>query len=81
MPGLAWMRSASISMSTSKLPISSAKAERLSALETAEFFKQRARRANIDTFDRIMNRAGGEPPCTGDELPNGYKRRNYKTAN
>ena len=55
--------------------IASAVAEKLSALETAEFFEDRAQRADLPTFDRIMNRAGGEPPLAGDELPKGYERR------
>ena len=60
--------------SMSKL-IASAVAEKLSALETAEFFEERARRADVGTFDRIINCAGGEPPRAGDDLPKGYKRR------
>lgn len=55
--------------------IASAVAEKLSALETAEFFEGRARRADPEAFDRIMNRDGGEPPRARDELPKGYKRR------
>ena len=47
-------------------------AEKLSALETIEFFEGRAKRANFAEFDRIMSRKGGEPPRAGDELPEGY---------
>ena len=47
-------------------------AEKLSALETIEFFEERAKRANLAEFDRIMSRKGGEPPRAGDELPEGY---------
>lgn len=47
-------------------------AEKLSALETVEFFRQRVKRANFAEFDRIMSRTGGEPPREGDELPEGY---------
>jgi uncharacterized protein (DUF1778 family) len=54
--------------------IASAVAEKLSALETAQFFEQRATRADPATFARIMNRPGGEPPRKGDELPEGYER-------
>jgi hypothetical protein len=43
-------------------------AEKLAALETATFFADRRRRANFKEFDRIMNRAGGEPPREGDEV-------------
>jgi uncharacterized protein (DUF1778 family) len=55
--------------------IATAVAEKLSALETMEFFEERARRADYEWFDRFMNREGGEPPRAGDELPPGYKRR------
>ena len=52
-------------------PIASAVDEKLSVIETAEFFKERARRADLEAAIRIMNRVRGEPPCAGDELPNG----------
>ena len=55
--------------------IATAVAEKLSALETMDFFEERAKRADLDTFDRFMNRKGGEPPRAGDELPEGYVRR------
>lgn len=55
--------------------IASAVAEKLSALETAEFFEERARRADVAIFDRIMSRAGGETPQEGDEMPKGYRRK------
>lgn len=55
--------------------IASAVAEKLSALETAEFFEGRARQADPAVFERIVNRQGGEPPRAGDELPKGYERR------
>jgi hypothetical protein len=48
--------------------IASAVAEKLSALETAEFFEVRAKRADFARFDRIMSRDGGEAPRKGDEL-------------
>ncbi len=44
-------------------------AEKVSALETAEFFTERKSRADMKAFDQIMNRKGGEPPQPGDELP------------
>ena len=52
-------------------PIAPAVAEKLSVMETAEFFEERARRADLEAAIRIMNRVRGEPPCAGDELPNG----------
>jgi hypothetical protein len=49
--------------------IASAVAEKLSALETADFFESRAKRADLAAFDRIFSRTEGEPPRKGDELP------------
>ncbi len=43
-------------------------AEKLAALATATFFEERRQRADLDAFDRIMSREGGEPPGSGDEL-------------
>ncbi len=42
--------------------------EKLAAIETATFFEERRQRADLDAFDRIMSREGGEPPRSGDEL-------------
>jgi hypothetical protein len=44
-------------------------AEKVSALNTAEFFAERRARADRRAFRRILNRKGGEPPRSGDELP------------
>ena len=52
--------------------IATAVAEKLSAMETEDFFAERAKRANPELFWKIMNRKGGEPPREGDELPEGY---------
>ena len=49
--------------------IAIAVAEKLSALDTQAFFEERRRKGNLEAFDRIMNRSGGEPPKPGDELP------------
>lgn len=54
--------------------IASAVAEKLSALETADFFESRARRADPAVFERVMSRSGGAAPQAGDELPEGYVR-------
>lgn len=53
--------------------IASAVAEKLSALETAEFFESRASRADRKSFDRIMSRSADAAPVTGDELPKDYR--------
>jgi hypothetical protein len=42
--------------------------EKLSAMKTAAFFDKARQEANFDTFWRILNREGGEPPREGDEL-------------
>lgn len=44
-------------------------AEKISAMTTAEYFTERKARADMETFDRILNREEGEPPQPGDELP------------
>jgi hypothetical protein len=50
--------------------INVAVAEKLAALRTAEYFQERAARADMDAFWQILERAGTEPPREGDELPN-----------
>lgn len=49
--------------------ITLAVAEKVSALDTESFFRERRERADFEAFDRIMNRTGGEPPREGDEIP------------
>jgi hypothetical protein len=48
--------------------ISIAVAEKISALETEEFFKERAKRADLKIFEDILYRRGGEAPREGDEV-------------
>lgn len=48
--------------------ISMAVAEKISALETEEFFRERAKRADIKMFEEILYRRGGEAPREGDEV-------------
>ena len=47
--------------------VATAVAEKLSAMNTAAFFAERAERADMDAFRRILTRRGGEPPRPGDE--------------
>jgi uncharacterized protein (DUF1778 family) len=54
---------------TSNQFIVTAAAEKLSALKTADYFAERAARADIDVFDRIMNRKAEAAVEQGDELP------------
>jgi len=49
--------------------INVAVAEKISVLRTAEYFRERSARADIDKAKRILKRAGrGRPPVTGDEV-------------
>jgi hypothetical protein len=49
--------------------INVAVAEKVSALRTGDYFRERAARANITQAKRILRRAGrGNPPAPGDEL-------------
>jgi hypothetical protein len=48
--------------------INVAVAEKLSALRTEEYFRERASRADVAKAKRILKRAGkGKPPLSGDE--------------
>ena len=47
--------------------ISMAVAEKVSALETEEFFRERAKRADLKMFEDILYRQGGEVPREGDD--------------
>ena len=49
--------------------INVAVAEKMAALRTEAYFRERAARADLGEFDRILAKAGGEPPQVGDELP------------
>jgi hypothetical protein len=47
--------------------IAIAVAEKISALQTEDFFAERAKGVNPDAFRAILFRSGGEPPRSGDE--------------
>ncbi len=49
--------------------ISTALAEKVSALRAEAVLRERARRADRRKFDEVIARAGGTPPREGDELP------------
>jgi len=49
--------------------VATAVAEKLSALQTAEFFADRKSRADFRAFDKIMERRDGTLPRVGDEMP------------
>ena len=56
--------------------INTAVAEKIAALRTADFFRERARRANIPAALAILDRIGDDaPPRPGDELTESKARR------
>jgi len=46
--------------------VATAVAEKLAAMNTAEFFAQRRNRVDFKAFDRLMRRKGGVPPAPDD---------------
>ena len=49
--------------------VASAVAEKVAAIRTLNYFAPFRARANLDEFDRIMQRKTGAPPRPGDEMP------------
>jgi len=50
--------------------INVAVAEKLSALRTDDYFRERAGRADVDAAKTILKRSGkGKPPMPGDAIP------------
>ena len=49
--------------------VATAVAEKLSALQTVEFFADRKASADFKAFDKLMKRRGGRPLRVGDEMP------------
>ncbi len=47
--------------------IAIAVAEKISALETEQFFAERAKQADLDAFRKLLRRPDGEAPRAGDE--------------
>ena len=60
--------------------ISSAAAEKLAALMTEEYLRERAKRASKAKFDAVLSRVPRRRPGDGDELPAGYFRRAKRRA-
>jgi hypothetical protein len=48
--------------------VATAVAEKLSAMQTAQFFSTRKARADFKAFDKLMKRRRGQPPREGDEI-------------
>ncbi len=46
----------------------------VAAWKGSDDMETRAKRANLEAFDRVMAKAPNAPPLPGDELPPGYKR-------
>jgi hypothetical protein len=44
-------------------------AEKVSTLRTEDFFRERARRSNVESALRILEKAGSQSPQPGDEIP------------
>ena len=63
--------------------INVAVAEKVSALRTEDYFRERGRRGNRAETLRILERAGkGNPPMEGDELPQEWQKKpGRKVAN
>ena len=60
--------------------INVAVAEKVSALRTADYFRERGGRADRSETLRILERAGkGKSPRKGDELPKGLRKRSLKS--
>ena len=61
--------------------INVAVAEKVSALRTEEYFRERGRRADRVETLRILERAGqGNPPMEGDELPPEWRKKPGRKA-
>lgn len=44
-------------------------AEKVSAIETAKYFEERARGADLKAYRRVVNKVRAQQPMEGDELP------------
>jgi hypothetical protein len=60
--------------------VATAVAEKLSAMQTAEFFSSRQVRADFKAFDKIMKRRSGKAPRQGDEMPPAAPRPDHHEA-
>jgi hypothetical protein len=49
--------------------VTTAVAEKVSALRTVRHLADRKARADFQAFDKIMRRRSGKPPREGDEMP------------
>lgn len=49
--------------------IAEAVAEKIEALKTRQYFEARRERADLQALDRVLAKAGSEPPRPDDALP------------
>ena len=49
--------------------VTTAVAEKVSAMKTAEFFTTRGAEADLEAARRLLRRDGGQPPGADDRLP------------
>lgn len=56
-----------------------AAAEKLSSLETVDYLRKRAERANLKDFDQLLKMVPDAAPDPGDELPPEFKRRTRRS--
>ena len=49
--------------------VTTAVAEKVAALKTAEFFTARGKQADVEAARRLLRREGGQPPEPEDRLP------------
>jgi hypothetical protein len=49
--------------------ITTALAEKLSALKTESYLQERAARGSRKKFERVLNKVSKRPPIKGDEMP------------
>ena len=57
-----------------------AAAEKISALKTIDYLRERAARGSFEDFDRAMAKVPSATPDPGDELPKNYKRRTRRRS-
>jgi len=54
--------------------IATALAEKISALDTVAYLKERGARGSEAAFREVLGRVPSVPPVSGDELPEEFKR-------
>lgn len=60
--------------------INSAVAEKLAALMTEEYLRERAERASAQRFDAVLAKLPDTAPAAGDEIPPAYRGKGHEGA-